>query len=234
MTAGLGGPAEHALVSLLALNGLRVSEAVSADIEDLTVQSLVFRSKKVGFCIGPTDPVDLLLPHATWVVPLFGLGSSCGSQSALWVQEELPVGWGDTYCRSTARPARSFRSARPRSGRRPCTATRWCTTRPSARRPAGRGQPAPATAVLELGQLDRGEEDCVTELWMSPPFTPPSKTQMRTEPMARTTSVSPSAMSRRAASRRWRSSQVNSLITSSRITWAAFLLVRYVRWPGLP
>src|SRR6185437_14023242 len=64
------------------------------------------------------------------------------------------------------------------------------------------------------------------KLWMSPPFTPASKTQMRTEPMTRTTSVSPSAMSRRAASRRWRSSQVNSLIISSRITWAAFPLVR--------
>ena len=33
--AGLGTPAEHALVSLLALNGLRVSEATGADIEAL-------------------------------------------------------------------------------------------------------------------------------------------------------------------------------------------------------
>ena len=42
---------------------------------------------------------------------------------------------------------------------------------------------------------------------------------------ARTSSVSPSAMRRRAASRRWRSSQVNSLVNSSRITGPAFLLV---------
>src|ERR1700759_3686135 len=35
VAAGLGPPAEHALISLLALNGLRVSEATSADIEAL-------------------------------------------------------------------------------------------------------------------------------------------------------------------------------------------------------
>ena len=33
VAAGLGPPLEHALSSLLALNGLRVSEATSADIE---------------------------------------------------------------------------------------------------------------------------------------------------------------------------------------------------------
>jgi hypothetical protein len=33
VSAGLGPPAEHALISLLALNGLRVSEATTADIE---------------------------------------------------------------------------------------------------------------------------------------------------------------------------------------------------------
>jgi integrase/recombinase XerD len=38
VAAGLGPPAEHALISLLALNGLRVSEATSADIEALGVE----------------------------------------------------------------------------------------------------------------------------------------------------------------------------------------------------
>ncbi len=33
VAAGLGPPAEHALISLLALNGLRISEATGADIE---------------------------------------------------------------------------------------------------------------------------------------------------------------------------------------------------------
>jgi integrase len=38
VAAGLGPPAEHALVSLLALNGLRVSEATGADIEQLGLE----------------------------------------------------------------------------------------------------------------------------------------------------------------------------------------------------
>ena len=38
VAAGLGPPAEHALISLLALNGLRVSEAAGADIEQLGLE----------------------------------------------------------------------------------------------------------------------------------------------------------------------------------------------------
>jgi site-specific recombinase XerD len=38
VAAGLGRPAEHALISLLALNGLRVSEATGANIEALGVE----------------------------------------------------------------------------------------------------------------------------------------------------------------------------------------------------
>ena len=38
VAAGLGTPGEHALISLLALNGLRVSEAVGADIEHLGLE----------------------------------------------------------------------------------------------------------------------------------------------------------------------------------------------------
>ena len=38
VAAGLGPPAEHALISLLALNGLRVSEATGAGIEALGIE----------------------------------------------------------------------------------------------------------------------------------------------------------------------------------------------------
>src|ERR1039457_2717435 len=38
VAAGLGPPAEHALISLLALNGLRVSEAANAEIEALGIE----------------------------------------------------------------------------------------------------------------------------------------------------------------------------------------------------
>jgi site-specific recombinase XerD len=38
VAAGLAGPREHALISLLALNGLRVTEAIGADIERLGLE----------------------------------------------------------------------------------------------------------------------------------------------------------------------------------------------------
>jgi hypothetical protein len=65
-------------------------------------QKVAVRSDKVGFCIAPTDAVDLLLPHATWQPSFVGLAGQCGSPGALWVQEYMPVGWGDTYDQSKA------------------------------------------------------------------------------------------------------------------------------------
>lgn len=63
---------------------------------------LVIRSQKQGFCISPTDPVDLLAPHAVWQPPSIGLAGECGQATALSVQEFMPVGWGDTYLQSVA------------------------------------------------------------------------------------------------------------------------------------
>lgn len=60
-------------------------------------KKLAVISDKVGFCIAPTDPVNMLLRSALWQPPFIGLGGACGSSSALWVQEYLPNGWGDTY-----------------------------------------------------------------------------------------------------------------------------------------
>jgi hypothetical protein len=65
-------------------------------------KSLVMRSQKVGFCIAPTDPIDLLIPHALWRPTYTGLSGACGTPTALWVQEMLPLGWGDTYYQSIA------------------------------------------------------------------------------------------------------------------------------------
>lgn len=66
-------------------------------------KNLVVRSQKVGFCIGPTDPVDLTLAAATWLPPGgFGLTRRCGVPTALWVDEQMPVGWGDTYEQTVA------------------------------------------------------------------------------------------------------------------------------------
>jgi len=67
-----------------------------------STKSVAVRSHKVGFCIAPTDGVDLLLPHAVWQPNSIGLLGQCGSPTALWVQEYLPVGWGDTYFQAVA------------------------------------------------------------------------------------------------------------------------------------
>jgi hypothetical protein len=67
-----------------------------------SAQQPAVRSHKVGFCIAPTDPVDLLEPNAVWQPSYLGFGAQCGSTTALWVQEMMPVGWGDTYFQSIA------------------------------------------------------------------------------------------------------------------------------------
>jgi hypothetical protein len=67
-----------------------------------SAKTVALRSHKQGFCIAPTDNMNLLLPHAVWN-PLFtGFGGECGSPTALWVQEQLPIGWGDTYFQDVA------------------------------------------------------------------------------------------------------------------------------------
>jgi Lysyl oxidase len=67
---------------------------------------VVVSSRKVGFCIAPTDGIDMLLRHATWQPSYTGISGNCGDPSALWVTETLPLGWGDTYVQTT--PFQSF------------------------------------------------------------------------------------------------------------------------------
>ena len=63
-------------------------------------------SHKEGFCIAPTDPISLLLPGAVWQPSFTGLIGACGDPSALAVQEQLPLGWADSY--SQFSPGESF------------------------------------------------------------------------------------------------------------------------------
>jgi hypothetical protein len=65
-------------------------------------KKLIVRSQKVGFCIAPTDAVDMLVHGALWQPNYIGLEGQCGSPTALWVREEMPVGWGDTYSQNKA------------------------------------------------------------------------------------------------------------------------------------
>ena len=69
-------------------------------------KKVVVRSRKVGFCIAPTDSVDMLLRHATWQPSYTGIAGNCGDPTALWVTEQLPLGWGDTYVQTV--PYQSF------------------------------------------------------------------------------------------------------------------------------
>lgn len=57
----------------------------------------VLLSKKEAFCLAPTDAIDLTIPNAEWSPYDTGLSTACGSQTAVWVREVLPLGWGDTY-----------------------------------------------------------------------------------------------------------------------------------------
>jgi hypothetical protein len=65
-------------------------------------KKLIVRSQKVGFCIAPTDAVDMLVHGALWQPNYIGLQGQCGSPTALWVRELMPVGWGDTYSQNKA------------------------------------------------------------------------------------------------------------------------------------
>jgi len=67
----------------------------SFTLHDLTDMEVV-RSRKQAFCLAPTDPIDITVERASWS-PWNGIGTSCGSRSALWVREVLQAGWGDTY-----------------------------------------------------------------------------------------------------------------------------------------
>ncbi len=63
-----------------------------------SAKTVAVKSHKQGFCIAPSDAVNLLLPGAVWQPPFTGFfGGACGSSTALSVREDLPVGWGDTY-----------------------------------------------------------------------------------------------------------------------------------------
>jgi hypothetical protein len=69
-------------------------------------KNLAVRSRKVGFCIAPTDPVALLARHAVWQPPFTGFFGACGTPTALSVQEMMPIGWGDTYTQTL--PGQAF------------------------------------------------------------------------------------------------------------------------------
>jgi len=91
VAAGLGPPAEHALVSLLALNGLRVSEATGADIEALGIERghrpLVITSKGGKVVTIP------LAPRTARAIDL-ATGERCERGRSSW--PPMAAGWTAT------------------------------------------------------------------------------------------------------------------------------------------
>jgi integrase/recombinase XerD len=122
VAAGLGEPAEHALISLLALNGLRVSEATGANIEALGVErghrTLVI-IRKGGKVV--TIP---LAPRTARAIDL-AVGERSDGRSS-WLL--MAVGWIGTVRRGSSAGSPAARGSPSRLGRIRC-ATR------SSRRP---------------------------------------------------------------------------------------------------
>ena len=69
-------------------------------------ETQIVRSEKTGFCLAPTDAIDMTVPGALWNPYSIGLGTACGSRSSIWTREVLPTGWGDTYFQGL--PGQSF------------------------------------------------------------------------------------------------------------------------------
>ena len=158
VAAGLGPPAEHALISLLALNGLRVSEATGADIEHLGLErghrTLVISrkgGKMVTILLAPrtTRAIDLATGERT-EGPLFTTadgrrldrhgppGSYAGSPAA----PVSPSTWARTRSDTRSSPPRLTSGCRCGMCRRPPrTPTRAPPCATTGRAPASTGMP---------------------------------------------------------------------------------------------
>ena len=117
VAAGLGPPPEHALISLLALNGLRVSEATGADIEHLGLERghrtlTITRKggKVVTIPLAPRPPGQSTWPSAN--------AATARSSSPLTGAGWTGMAPGGSSARSRAAPGSPSLSDRTRSGTR--------------------------------------------------------------------------------------------------------------------
>jgi len=142
VAAGLGPAGEHALISLLALNGLRVSEAVGADIEHLGLErghrTLVITRKGGKVVTIPLAPrtaraIDLAIGERTGG-PLFAAanGRRLDRHGAARIVRRVTRRAGDSQARQPAHAAARVHHRRPRR------------RSPAARRAGGRLARRPA------------------------------------------------------------------------------------------
>ncbi len=58
----------------------------------------VVRARKQAFCLAATDLIDPWAPGAERVPDILGLTfGACGGPRSIWIRQQLPAGWGDTY-----------------------------------------------------------------------------------------------------------------------------------------
>jgi len=74
--AGLGSPRDHALISLLALNGLRISEPLGADIESMDIDRA---HRTLAIVRKGAKHAQSLDRHATYIVAAAVTGTSRSS-----------------------------------------------------------------------------------------------------------------------------------------------------------
>jgi hypothetical protein len=170
VAAGLGPPLEHALISLLALNGLRVSEATGADIEHLGLErghrTLTITRKGGKVVTIPLAPrtaraIDLAIGERTGG-PVFlaadgrrldrhgagrivrkvaaAPGSARPSRPTRYVMRSSPPRWMPGCRCGTCKRRRRTRIRGPRSGMTGPAAA-WTGTRPTSWLPTSRVPP---------------------------------------------------------------------------------------------
>ena len=82
-------------------------------------QTQIVLSEKTGFCLAPTDAIDLTTPGAEWNPYSVGLATACGSRSSIWTREVLPrvgatrTSRGSPDNRSTSRTWRTACTSSP-------------------------------------------------------------------------------------------------------------------------
>ena len=157
VAAGLGPAAEHALISLLALNGLRVSEAIGADIEALGVERghrtlTVVRKggKSVTIPLAPRTAraVDLAIgERASGPIFIAGDGNVSTVTGPAGSSGVSPAGPGSPR-RSARTPCATHSSPRPSTPGSRCATCKRPPRTPTPARPCattGRGSPSIAT-----------------------------------------------------------------------------------------
>jgi integrase len=132
VAAGLGPPSEHALISLLALNGLRVSEATGADIEHLGLErgyrTLTITRKGGKVVTIPLAPPSGHQKAGSVMRCLFGHGKRSSADTTLPVQpgtiaqlrrsqtasisiRPRPLSSSESACSATGAPGMSSRTS---------------------------------------------------------------------------------------------------------------------------